>query len=159
MLNAGDKAPSFSLLSDAREKVNLRELLDKTLVLYFYPRADTPGCTSEANQFRDAKKELERAGARVVGVSADSVEDLQKFRDKYALNFPLLSDPDHASLEAYGVWQEKSMYGRKSMGIVRTTYIIGVDGTVKKGFPRVKVDGHIHEVLAALKEQAAAKSS
>ncbi|MGH9449323.1 MAG: thioredoxin-dependent thiol peroxidase [Terriglobia bacterium] len=152
MLNAGDKAPSFSLLSDGGEKVNLRELLDKTLVLYFYPRADTPGCTSEANQFRDAKKELERAGARVVGVSADSVEDLQKFRDKYALNFPLLSDPDHVSLEAYGVWQEKNMYGRKSMGIVRTTYVIGTDGKVKQAFPRVKVDGHIHEVLAALKE-------
>lgn len=152
MLNVGDKAPAFSLLSDSGEKVSLKDLLDKTLVLYFYPRADTPGCTSEANQFRDARKELEKFGSRVVGVSGDSVEDLQKFRDKYALNFPLLSDPSHGSLEAYGVWQEKNMYGRKSMGIARTTYIIGPDGKVKNTFPRVKVDGHIHEVLAALKE-------
>lgn len=152
MLNAGDKAPSFSLLSDSGEKVSLENLLDKTLVLYFYPRADTPGCTSEANQFRDAKKELEKAGARVAGVSGDSVEDLQKFRDKYSLNFPLLSDPGHESLEAYGVWQEKNMYGRKSMGIMRTTYLIGADGKVKEVFPRVKVDGHIHEVLAALRK-------
>lgn len=152
MLNAGDKAPSFSLLSDSGEKIHLKDLLDKTLVLYFYPRADTPGCTSEANQFRDARKELQKAGASVAGVSGDSVEDLQKFRDKYALNFPLLSDPGHGTLEAYGVWQEKNMYGRKSMGIVRTTYIIGPDGKVKKVFPKVKVDGHIHEVLAALNE-------
>ncbi|MDE3179801.1 MAG: peroxiredoxin, partial [Acidobacteriota bacterium] len=97
-------------------------------------------------------KELQKAGASVAGVSGDSVEDLQKFRDKYSLNFPLLSDPGHGTLEAYGVWQEKNMYGRKSMGIVRTTYIIGPDGKVKKVFPRVKVDGHIHEVLAALNE-------
>ncbi|MGH9403669.1 MAG: peroxiredoxin, partial [Terriglobia bacterium] len=88
----------------------------------------------------------------VVGMSGDSVEDLQKFRDKYSLNFPLLSDDSHHTLEVYGVWQEKNMYGRKSMGVVRTTYIIGADGKVKKVFPRVKVDGHIHEVLAALKE-------
>ncbi|MDE3178024.1 MAG: thioredoxin-dependent thiol peroxidase [Acidobacteriota bacterium] len=152
MLNAGDKAPSFTLLSDSGEKISLKDLLDKTLVLYFYPRADTPGCTSEANQFRDARKELQKAGASVAGVSGDSVEDLQKFRDKYSLNFPLLSDPGHGALEAYGVWQEKNMYGRKSMGIVRTTFIIGPDGKVKKVFPRVKVDGHIHEVLAALNE-------
>lgn len=159
MLSAGDRAPSFSLVSDEGEEVRLDDLLDKTLVLYFYPRADTPGCTSEANQFRDAKKVLERAGAHVAGVSGDSVEDLQKFRDKYALNFPLLSDPSHETLEAYGVWQEKNMYGRKSMGIVRTTYIVGRDGNVKRVFPHVKVDGHIHEVLAALNEQAGAIGS
>lgn len=88
----------------------------------------------------------------MAGMSADSVEDLQKFRDKYKLNFPLLADPSHGALEAYGVWQEKNMYGRKSMGIVRTTYLIGTDGTVKHVFPRVKVDGHIHEVLNALKD-------
>ncbi len=151
MLSIGDRAPAFSLLSDSGEKVSLKDLLDRTLVLYFYPRADTPGCTSEANQFRDAWRELEKAGARVVGVSADSVEDLQKFRDKYKLNFPLLSDSSHHTLEAYGVWQEKNMYGRKSMGIVRTTYVVGPDGTISHVFPRVKVDGHIHEVLTALK--------
>lgn len=152
MLNPGDKAPSFSLPSDSGEETSLKSLLNKTLVLYFYPKADTPGCTSEANQFRDAKKEIEKAGGRVAGMSGDSVEDLQKFRDKYSLNFPLLSDASHQTLEAYGVWQEKNMYGRKSMGVVRTTYIIGPDGKVKKVFPRVKVDGHIHEVLAALKQ-------
>lgn len=152
MLNPGDKAPSFSLPSDSGEETSLKSLLDKTLVLYFYPKADTPGCTSEANQFRDAKKEIEKAGGRVAGMSGDSVEDLQKFRDKYSLNFPLLSDTSHQTLEAYGVWQEKNMYGRKSMGVVRTTYLIGPDGKVKKVFPRVKVDGHIHEVLAALKQ-------
>lgn len=151
MLNVGENAPAFTLRSDSGEKVSLKDLLGKTLVLYFYPRADTPGCTSEANQFRDAKKELEKAGARVVGMSGDSVEDLQKFRDKYELNFPLLSDPDHQTLEAYGVWQEKNMYGRKTMGVVRTTYILSADGKVKRVFPRVKVEGHIHEVLAALK--------
>lgn len=151
MLNVGENAPAFTLRSDSGEKVSLKDLLGKTLVLYFYPRADTPGCTSEANQFRDAKKELEKAGARVVGMSGDSVEDLQKFRDKYELNFPLLSDPDHQTLEAYGVWQEKNMYGRKTMGVVRTTYILSANGKVKRVFPRVKVEGHIHEVLAALK--------
>jgi len=150
MLEVGDKAPAFTLPSDSGEQVSLKDLLGQTLVLYFYPRADTPGCTSEANQFRDAKKELERRGARAVGISGDSVEALAKFRDKYNLNFPLLGDTEHKTLEGYGVWQEKNMYGRKSMGIVRTTYILGADGKVKKVFPRVKVDGHIQEVLKAL---------
>ncbi len=150
MLNVGDKAPAFSLPSDSGDHVSLKDLLGQTLVLYFYPRADTPGCTSEANQFRDAKKELERLGARVVGISGDSVEALVKFRDKYKLNFPLLGDTDHKTLEGYGVWQEKNMYGRKVKGIVRTTYIVGTDGKVKNVFPRVKVEGHIQEVLKAL---------
>jgi len=150
MLNVGDKAPAFTLPSDSGEQVSLKSLLGQTLVLYFYPRADTPGCTSEANQFRDARKDLERRGARVVGISGDSVEALARFRDKYKLNFPLLGDTEHTALEAYGVWQEKNMYGKKSMGIVRTTYILGPDGKVKNVFPRVKVDGHIQEVLKAL---------
>jgi len=150
MLDVGDKAPAFSLPSDSGDKVSLKDLLGQTLVLYFYPRADTPGCTSEANQLRDAKRELERLGARVVGISRDSVEALAKFRDKYKLNFPLLGDTDHTTLEGYGVWQEKNMYGRKVKGIVRTTYIVGADGKVKNVFPRVKVDGHIQEVLKAL---------
>ncbi|MGH9326189.1 MAG: thioredoxin-dependent thiol peroxidase [Terriglobia bacterium] len=151
MLNVGEKAPAFTLPSDSGEPLTLKELLGNTLVLYFYPRADTPGCTSEANQFRDAKKELEKAGARVVGMSGDSVEELRNFREKYSLNFPLLSDTSHQTLEAYGVWQEKNMYGRKTMGVARTTYILDPDGMVKNVFPRVKVDGHIHEVLAALR--------
>ncbi len=150
MLNVGDKAPEFSLLSDSGEHVSLKDLIAGALVLYFFPKADTPGCTSEANQFRDAQKELPKAGARVAGMSADSVEALAKFRDKYHLNFTLLSDPSHKTLEAYGVWQEKNMYGRTSMGIVRTTYIIGSDGKVKHVFPRVKVDGHVQQVLQVL---------
>jgi thioredoxin-dependent peroxiredoxin len=150
MLNVGDKAPDFSLVSDSGNRVNLKDFRGQNLVLYFYPKADTPGCTSEANQFRDALKELGKAKTSVAGVSADPPEALQKFRDKYQLNFPLLSDPAHEVLEAYGVWQEKNMYGRKSMGIVRTTYIIGPDGKITHVFPRVKVDGHIHEVLEAV---------
>jgi thioredoxin-dependent peroxiredoxin len=150
MLSVGDKAPDFSLVSDSGKKMSLKDFRGQNLVLYFYPKADTPGCTSEANQFRDALKELGKVKTSVAGVSADPPEALQKFRDKYELNFPLLSDPAHETLEAYGVWQEKNMYGRKSMGIVRTTYIIGPDGKVTHVFPRVKVDGHIHEVLEAV---------
>jgi thioredoxin-dependent peroxiredoxin len=151
MLNAGDKAPDFSLVSDSGKKVSLKDFRGQSLVLYFYPKADTPGCTIEAHQFRDALKELAQAKTSVAGVSADPPEALQKFRDKYQLNFPLLSDPSHKILEAYGVWQEKNMYGKKSMGIVRTTYIIGPEGKIKHVFPRVKVDGHVQQVLEALK--------
>jgi peroxiredoxin Q/BCP len=151
MLNIGDKAPDFSLVSDSGKKASLKDFRGQNLVLYFYPKADTPGCTVEANQFRDASKELAKAKTNVAGVSADPPEALQKFRDKYQLNFPLLSDPDHKTLEAYGVWQEKNMYGKKSMGIVRTTYIIGPEGKITHVFPRVKVDGHIQQVLEAVK--------
>ena len=151
MLSVGDQAPDFSLLSDSGKTVSLKDFRGQNLVLYFYPRADTPGCTTEANQFRDALKELSKTGTRVAGLSADSTEALVKFREKYQLNFPLLSDPTHTTLESYGVWREKNMYGKKSMGIVRTTYIIGPDGTITHVFPRVKVDGHIRQVLDALK--------
>jgi len=151
MLNVGDQAPDFSLVSESGETIHLRDYRGQKLVLYFYPKADTPGCTMEANQFRDALNELSRVKTSVAGVSADPPEALQNFRDKYQLNFPLLSDPEHKTLEAYGVWQEKNMYGRKSMGIVRTTYVIGPDGKITHVFPRVKVDGHIHQVLQAVK--------
>jgi len=151
MLNVGDKAPDFSLASDSGKKVSLKDFRGQNLVLYFYPKADTPGCTIEAHQFRDALKELAKAKTSVAGVSADPPEALVKFRDKYQLNFPLLSDPDHKTLEAYGVWQEKNMYGKKSMGIVRTTYIIGPDGKITHVFPRVKVEGHVDQVLEAVK--------
>ena len=150
MLSVGDKAPDFSLLSDSGKALSLKDFRGQNLVLYFYPKADTPGCTSEANQFRDALKELAKRKTGVAGVSADPPDALQKFRDKYELNFPLLSDPEHKVLETYGVWQEKNMYGKKSMGIVRTTYIIGPDGKITHVFPRVKVDGHIHQVLEAV---------
>lgn len=151
MLKIGDKAPNFSLLSDSGETLKLSDFKGGPLVLYFYPKADTPGCTREAHGFRDAKKQFEKLGAKVVGVSADSPEALAKFRDKYSLNFPLLSDPTHQTLEAYGVWQEKNLYGKKSMGIVRTTYIINPQGKIKAVFPRVKVDGHVEQVVVALK--------
>lgn len=151
MLNVGDKAPDFSLVSDSGKKVSLKDFLGQSLVLYFYPKADTPGCTVEASQFRDALKDLSSANASVVGVSADSPEALQKFRDTYQLNFPLLSDPEHKTLEAYGVWQEKNLYGKKSMGIVRTTYLVGPDGEITHVFPRVKVDGHARQVLEVMK--------
>src|SRR5579863_9567516 len=151
MLSVGDQAPDFSLPSDSGKQVSLKDFRGQNLVLYFYPKADTPGCTTEANQFRDALNELTKTGTRVAGLSADSREALVKFREKYQLNFPLLSDPTHTTLESYGVWREKNIYGKKSMGIVRTTYIIGPDGTITHVFPRVKVDGHIRQVLDAVK--------
>ncbi len=151
MLNVGDKAPDFSLPLHTGEKTGLQDYKGKTLILYFFPKADTPGCTCEANEFRDSKKELEKVGASVLGVSGDSVEDLKKFYDKYSLNFPLAGDTSHSMLEAYGVWQEKTTYGVKKMGIVRTTYVIGPDGKVKHVYPKVKAEGHAAEVLAVLK--------
>lgn len=151
MLKAGDKAPGFSLPSDSGEKIGLEDFKGSTVVLYFFPKADTPGCTSEANQFRDAKKELDKLHARVLGVSGDTVEALQKFRDKYKLNFPLAGDTTRKMLEAYGVWQEKNLYGQKSMGIVRTTFLIGPEGNIRKVFPKVRVEGHAQDILASLK--------
>jgi peroxiredoxin Q/BCP len=151
MLNIGDKAPDFTLPTETGETVGLKDYKGKVLILYFFPRADTPGCTCEANEFRDSKKELESLGASVLGVSGDSVEDLKKFYDKYSLNFPLAGDTSHSMLEAYGVWQEKTTYGVKKMGIVRTTYVIGPDGKVTHVYPKVKAEGHAAEVIAALK--------
>lgn len=151
MLKIGDKAPSFSLPSDSGKTVKLSDFKGSTLILYFFPKADTPGCTLEAHAFRDAKKQLDKLGAKVLGMSADSPEKLAKFKEKYQLNFPFASDADHKTLEAYGAWQEKNLYGKKSMGIVRSTYLIDPQGKVKSVFPRVRVDGHIDQVLAALK--------
>ena len=151
MLSVGDQAPDFSLPSYPGEKIGLKDFKGKKLILYFFPRADTPGCTCEANEFRDTQAELNELGAAVLGMSGDSVEDLRKFYDKYALNFPFAGDMSNQVLEAYGVWQEKTMYGMKKMGIVRTTYIIGADGKVLHVFPKVKAEGHAAEVLAALK--------
>jgi len=151
MLNVGDKAPDFSLPSHTGEQISLKNYKGKTLILYFFPRADTPGCTCEANEFRDFKKELDQLGAAVLGVSGDPVEDLKKFYDKYSLNFPLAGDTSHTMLEAYGVWQEKTMYGMKKMGIVRTTYVIGPDAGILRVYPKVKAEGHAAEVLGALK--------
>lgn len=151
MLKEGYKAPDFSVLDDRGNPFKLSENLGKKkLVLFFYPKADTPGCTKEACAFRDASKKIEAKGATVIGISMDTVEKQAKFRDKYDLNLPLLSDAKKQIVSAYGVYKEKNMYGKKVMGIERTTFLIGKDGIVKKIFPKVKVDGHIEEVLEAL---------
>jgi peroxiredoxin Q/BCP len=149
-LEPGKKAPAFELESSQGGKISLASLAGKTVVLYFYPRDSTPGCTVEAEGFRDALPKLAKKGAVVLGVSKDSIASHCKFADKYRLSFPLLSDPEGKIIEAYGAWGEKNMYGKKMMGIVRTTVIIGPDGKVQKVFPKVKAAGHADEVLAAL---------
>ena len=151
-LEPGTKAPAFTLTADDGSKVRLSDFAGKSVVLYFYPKDDTPGCTREACAFRDAQAELKRAGAVVLGVSPDDTASHVKFRDKYNLNFPLLSDTDHKVAEKYGAWREKNMYGKVSMGIQRSTYLIDRDGKVARVWKRVKVDGHDDQVLAALKE-------
>ena len=147
MLKVGDKAPSFSLTSDEGETLSLKDFKGKTVVLYFYPKDMTPGCTQEACDFRDAQTQLKKSKAVVLGVSKDSVARHVKFKEKYELNFPLLSDEDGKICEAYGVWKEKSLYGKKFMGIERTTFIIGPTGKIEKIFSKVKVKGHSEEVL------------
>ena len=150
-IEAGSPAPAFTLAADDGTKVKLSDLKGSPVVLYFYPGDDTPGCTREACAFRDRKAELQKLGAKVLGISTDDVASHVKFRDKYSLNFPLLADPDHAVAEKYGAWREKNMYGKKSMGIARSTFLIGPDGKVKKVWKAVKVDGHDEQVLAALR--------
>ena len=147
----GDKAPAFKLMDENGKPVSLPDFKGKKVVLYFYPKDATPGCTTQACAFRDNLSRLAKAGAAVLGVSADSAESHKKFKAKQGLNFPLLSDPDRKTIEAYGVWQEKSLYGRKFMGIVRSTFIIDENGRIAKVFPKVKVAGHVDEVLASLK--------
>jgi len=146
------KAPSFTLTAHDGSKVKLADFKGSPVVLYFYPADDTPGCTREACAFRDRSEELKKLGAKVFGVSPDDVASHVKFRDKYKLNFPLLADPDHAVAEKYGAWREKNMYGKKKMGIARSTFLIAADGKIAKVWKSVKVDGHDEHVLAALKE-------
>jgi len=148
----GDKAPDFTLAADDGSKVKLSSLRGQPVVLYFYPKDDTPGCTKEACAFRDRKKELTKLGAKVLGVSADSVASHVKFRDKFELNFPLLADTDHAVAEKYGAWREKNMYGKISMGIVRSTFLIDAAGKIARVWKKVSVDGHDEAVIEALKE-------
>ncbi len=159
MPQAGDKAPGFQLPDQDGNSVTLAQHAGKNVVLYFYPKDDTPGCTTEACDFRDQHSALLAAGAVVLGVSADSTERHRKFAAKYSLPFPLLADPEHAALDAYGVWGEKSLYGRKFQGITRATFLIGPDGKVKQAWPKVKVTGHVAEVLAALGAPAPAKAA
>jgi thioredoxin-dependent peroxiredoxin len=151
-LELDSKAPAFSLVSDAGKKVKLSDFKGQPVVLYFYPKDDTPGCTKEACAFRDASQDLKKLGAVVLGVSPDNVDSHVKFRDKFNLNFPLLADTDHKVAEAYGAWREKNMYGKKSLGIQRSTYLISATGTIAKVWKKVSVDGHDADVLEALKE-------
>ncbi len=146
----GTKAPDFTLPADDGTKVKLSTLRGQPVVLYFYPKDDTPGCTKEACSFRDRKADLTKLGAKVFGVSADSLESHGKFRDKFKLNFPLLADVDHKVAERYGAWREKNMYGKKSLGIQRSTFLIDRDGKIAKVWKSVKVDGHDQQVLDAL---------
>jgi peroxiredoxin Q/BCP len=150
-LAVGKKAPEFKLAGSNGEQVALSALRGKTVVLYFYPKDDTPGCTKEACEFRDAVRKFTSKKAVVVGVSPDSLKSHDRFIDKFDLPFVLLSDPDHEVAEKYGVWVEKSMYGRKYMGIERSTFVIDPEGKLKAEFRKVKVDGHVDEVLAAVK--------
>jgi peroxiredoxin Q/BCP len=150
-LKAGQKAPDFTLETGDGEKLRLSSLRGQKVVLYFYPRDNTPGCTREACAFRDGMSKLERQGAVVLGVSTDSVESHRKFAEKYELEFPLLADTQKKVAEKYGAWQEKNNYGKKSMGIVRSTFLIDEEGRILEVFPRVRVDGHFDQVLEALK--------
>ncbi|TLZ71902.1 MAG: thioredoxin-dependent thiol peroxidase [Methanobacteriota archaeon] len=146
----GKPAPPFTLEGGDGKRVSLEDFAGKNVILYFYPKDDTPGCTKEACSFRDNLARVRSKGAIVLGVSKDDLESHAKFRKKYSLSFPLLSDPEGKVLDAYGVWKEKNLYGKMFMGIERTTYVIDEGGRVKKVFPRVKVDGHVDEVLAVL---------
>ena len=151
MIEKGDKAPEFTLPRDGGETVSLADLKGKTVVLYFYPRADTSGCTKQAVGFTQMADEMAAAGAVVLGVSKDPVKKLDKFRDKHGLGVALLSDEESDVCERYGVWVEKSMYGKTYMGIERSTFLIGGDGKVLREWRKVKVPGHVDEVLEAVK--------
>jgi peroxiredoxin Q/BCP len=152
-IEPGDQAPDFTLPDQNGELVSLARLRGKTVVVYFYPKADTPGCTTQACGVRDHSPDYARAGAVVLGISPDPVERIAKFADKYSLEFPLLADEDHAVAEAYGVWVEKSMYGRKYMGNERSTFVISPQGTVEDVFRKVKPGEHDALVLGALGRQ------
>ena len=156
VVQAGDKAPDFTLPDQDGVELTLSELRGQTVVLYFYPKADTPGCTIQACGVRDRDADYEKAGARVIGVSPDEVAEVKKFAEKFDLEFTLLADADHAVAEAYGTWGEKSMYGKKYMGVTRATFIIGPEGEVAKVFPKVSPKTHDDVVLEALAELASA---
>src|SRR6516165_5658234 len=150
-LAVGAPAPEFHLARDGGGAISLADFKNRKLVLYFYPKADTPGCTIEAKDFSRLHEAFAKAGIAVVGVSADPVKKQDAFKAKHALSTPLASDENHEMLEAYGVWAEKSMYGKKYMGIHRTTVLIGADGRIARIWPKVKIEGHAEEVLAATK--------
>lgn len=151
MVEEGKKAPDFTLPAADGSTVRLRELRGQPVVLYFYPKDDTPGCTREACGFQESLAHIRRTGATVLGVSPDGVDSHQRFADKYSLRFPLLADTDKKVATKYGAWGEKVMYGKKVTGMIRSTFVIDAEGTVRKVFPRVRVDGHAEKVLEALK--------
>jgi peroxiredoxin Q/BCP len=150
MVEEGKPAPDFALASDSGERVKLSELRGQPVVLYFYPKDDTPGCTTQACGIRDAYSDFRERGAVVLGVSPDDEASHVQFKEKYSLPFTLLADPDHQVAEEYGVWKERNLYGKKSMGIERSTFVIDADGNVAKAMRRVKPDTHAADVLAAL---------
>ncbi len=152
MLEEGQPAPEFELQDECGCTIRLKNFRGRPFVLYFYPRADTPGCTAESCAFRDLFPKFEKLQVPVVGISPDDAAAQMKFKEKYSLPFPLLADVGHKVAEAYGVWKEKNLYGKTTMGIERTTFIIDAQGKIQKIFPKVKVEGHADEVLAALKE-------
>jgi thioredoxin-dependent peroxiredoxin len=150
-LAEGAKAPAFDLPRDGGGRVSLKDFKGKKLVIYFYPKADTPGCTRESIDFSKLRAEFEKVGTEVLGVSADPVTAQDRFKKKHGLNLALLSDETHKMLEAYGAWGKKSMYGRTFMGIARSTFLLGADGKIARIWPKVKFNGHAAEVLAAAK--------
>jgi peroxiredoxin Q/BCP len=150
-LTEGASAPDFSLPATGGRTVSLASLKGKPFVLYFYPRADTPGCTKEACAFQAGLPDFSGLGVTVIGVSKDGMKALEKFAEKYTLEFPLASDPETKMIDAYGAWLEKSMYGKKYMGIERSTVLVGADGKIAKIWPKVKIDGHAEDVLKAIK--------
>ena len=150
MLTAGTRAPDFTLPDGEGGQVSLHDFLGRRVVLYFYPKDDTPGCTREACAFRDAYEGFRAADVAVIGVSRDSVASHKKFAEKHGLPFTLVSDPERRVIEAYGVWVEKKLYGKVSMGIARSTFVIGPDGVIEKVFPRAKPDTNATEILAWL---------
>jgi len=149
-LSEGAKAPDFTMPATGGRTVSLKELKGKPFVLYFYPRADTPGCTKEACAFQEGLPDFSKLGVTVIGVSKDSMKALEKFAEKYGLAFPLASDPEAKVIEAYGAWGEKSLYGRKYMGIERSTVLVDAKGKIAKHWPKVKVPGHAEDVLKAV---------
>jgi len=150
VLSEGDKLPKLTVVDDTGAKVRLADIADDYLVLYFYPKDDTPGCTNEGMQFRDAAKAFAKKKARIVGVSRDSVASHQKFKAKYDLPFTLLADTDQALCDAFDVIGEKNMYGKKVKGVIRSTFLVDAKGKILKVWPKVKVDGHAAEVLASI---------
>ena len=157
-MNVNDKAPDFTLQDENGKEISLKDLRGKTVVLYFYPRADTPGCTIEACEFRDTYKKIQKTGAVLLGISPDTAKAQKNFADKFSLPFTLLADAEKKVAEAFGVMKEKNMYGRKVMGVARTTFIIDPDGKIQHIFEKVKPEGHAEEVLVYLKESATGAS-